>query len=75
MDSKIKKHKYYKCNCIEQQCIFCDGELSLCTVCNGAEGTLTTHCCNRKITDIEEELIYQGYLDFKNNKWESHNVK
>jgi hypothetical protein len=42
----------------------------LCTVCGGGEGTLTTECCGRSITGLEEDQIYrQGHLDFKDGKW------
>jgi len=50
-------------------CQFCDGGLSLCTVCNGFEGTLTTKCPGVKISQPDQELIYHHYLDF-NGEWD-----
>ena len=44
------EHVFYKCPpnsmCMERNvpCIYCDGGLSLCTVCNQAEGELTETC-------------------------------
>ncbi len=50
--------------------MFCAGGLALCTVCDGFEGTLTTECCGRKITDEEGYQIYKlGNLDFRNGQW------
>ncbi len=64
------KHTWYECNCHQTGCMFCDGGLGHCTVCNGFEGTLTTDCCGRKITEDEEDAIYKkGTLDFVNGEW------
>ncbi|MFA5313869.1 MAG: hypothetical protein WC375_11255 [Methanomassiliicoccales archaeon] len=64
------KHIYKKCHCHKIGCWFCDGGLAVCTVCNGAEGTLTTECCGRPITKDEEHLIYkEGTLDFVAGAW------
>lgn len=62
------EHKWYECNCGE--CYFCRSELSCCEVCGGFEGTLTTHCCGRKLTPDEERKIYNlGTLDFRDGQW------
>lgn len=64
------KHKFHECTCNKKGCMFCDGGLGLCDVCNGFEGTLTTDCCGRRITPEEEEAIYtEGTLDYKNGAW------
>ena len=64
------KHKWYKCNCGQFGCQFCDGGLASCTVCHGGEGTLTTDCCGRPITPVESDKIYkEGTLDFRNGQW------
>lgn len=66
----MRKHKYFECKCGKLGCQFCSGGLAFCTVCGGAEGTLTTECCGRKITKEEEDRIYkQGDLDFRDGKW------
>lgn len=47
-----------------------DGNLAFCTTCKGGEGSLTTECCGRPITQEEEHKIYNlGTLDFINGKW------
>lgn len=64
------EHTWYKCNCDKSICQFCTGGLGLCTVCGSGEGTLTTECCGRRITRLEEDQIYrQGHLDFRDGKW------
>lgn len=69
----MTQHTYYKCERRDcYPCQFCEGGLSWCVVCNGFEGSLTTDCCGRKITDEEEDRIYkQGTLDFKAGQWVS----
>lgn len=63
-------HKFFECKCNQTGCMFCDGGLAHCTVCNGFEGTLTTDCCGRRITPDEEEAIYQEKtLDFAAGEW------
>lgn len=47
-----------------------DGGLGVCKRCRGCEGTLTTECCGRELTDEEERRIYEvGDLDFKDGRW------
>lgn len=66
----MRKHVWYKCSQNCTGCQFCNGGLGYCTVCHGFEGTLTTECCGRKITEEEEDKIYkQGTLDFNNGRW------
>lgn len=43
--------------------------LAHCKVCNGAEGSLPTHCPGRKMTDDEEAAVYAGMTDFHNQRW------
>ena len=62
------EHVWYKCNCGE--CYFCRSELTYCVVCRGFEGTLTTDCCGRLLTQEEENKIYkEGTLDFRDGQW------
>jgi hypothetical protein len=64
------QHVYYECDCNRPGCQFCDGGLGYCTVCGGAEGSLTIECCGRKITKHEEDRIYYGgNLDFHDGDW------
>jgi len=70
METMSKDHTYYKCQCNKPGCQFCDGGLGACTVCGGFEGTLTTDCCGRMITELEEDRIYkQGNLDYRDGDW------
>ncbi len=66
-------HKLFKCEqpCKHQgSCNFCDGGLSLCTVCGGAESTLTTECCGYKFSQSQEKLILKG-VDYYDGRWRS----
>jgi hypothetical protein len=63
------KHSYYKCQCNRVGCQFCDGGLVACTICDGAEGTLTKECCGRLLTKEEENNIYDRRLDYENGHW------
>lgn len=47
--------------------------LSHCSVCGGAEASLTKHCVGRKLTEGEEIAVMAGALDFKNGKWVNPN--
>ncbi len=52
----------------------CEGNLASCTTCKGAEGSLTTECCGRPITEEEVHRIYEvGDLDFVDGKWRTKN--
>jgi hypothetical protein len=65
MEHKYIEHK----DCIEPNCYICDGGLAVCEVCSGAEGSLTTECCGKKLSFEQQNQIYAGILDFKNNNW------
>ena len=65
MRHDLLEHK----NCTEWNCPICDGGLALCVICGGAEGSLTTECCGRKLTKDEQKLIMNGALDFQDNRW------
>lgn len=43
--------------------------LFVCDICNGAEGSLPTHCPGRRMTEEEEKLVFNGSLDYQNGKW------
>ena len=65
------KHTYYACPkpCVKLNCPICDGGLSHCTVCDCAEGTLTTECSGEVVPERSQKLIYDGVLDFVDGKW------
>ena len=53
-----------------------NGELAFCTVCKGGEGSLTTECCGRPMTQDEEYHVYNiGDLDFVNGRWTVKELK
>lgn len=71
-----KAHVQFKCppgHHEEQEnfgyCKFCDGGLSLCTVCHGAEASMPTECPGRPLLPEEQDQIQAGTLDFRNGKW------
>lgn len=43
--------------------------LSHCSVCGGAEASLTRHCPGRKITEGEQLAVTVGAIDFVDGKW------
>lgn len=71
---KLLGHKYEThapgtCPSDGAHCNICDGGLAACTVCGGAEGTLTKHCPGAQITALQSERIYAGTLDYVGGKW------
>lgn len=64
----MAEHTWHKCS--SEECFICDGGLVACTVCGGLEGSLTTECCGRRLTQEEDDRIYkEKNLDFKNGQW------
>ena len=65
-----REHTWHECSCGDSVCMFCGGGLSCCTVCRGFEGTLTTECVGRPLTEAEEKAIYNdGVLNFRKGRW------
>lgn len=50
-------------------CMFCQGGLFACTVCDGLEGALTTQCPGRKLSADEIDDVYALKMDFNHNMW------
>jgi hypothetical protein len=48
-------------------CMLCN--LFYCGVCGGFEGSLPTHCPGYKISEDDQQLIYQATLDFRDGQW------
>lgn len=65
------KHKFEQHNpcSSEGHCRICDGGLAVCTVCWGAEGTLTLECPRVKVPMPMQDLVYAGKLDYENGTW------
>jgi hypothetical protein len=63
------KHEYVKHDkCEIDNCLICDGGLLVCTVCKGAESSLTTECCGKPLTDKDQYCVSNGD-DYENGKW------
>jgi hypothetical protein len=58
-------------NCEMPNCPICDGGLTRCTICGGAEGSLPTECPGTSMSPEIEQLVYSGKLDFKDNSWQN----
>lgn len=43
--------------------------LAICDICRGYEGSLTTHCPGRPLTNDERDDVYENGHDFYNNEW------
>ena len=56
-------------NCNISACGICDGGLFICKNCGLLEGSLTTDCPNITISEFNSDLIYNGFLDFKDRDW------
>lgn len=56
-------------NCHTENCIICDGGLSICTVCGCIEASLPTHCPGFNCWATHGQAIYKGEIDFVNGKW------
>ena len=59
------EHKKFHCRCNGQYCNYCAGGLFSCTECQGAEGSLTTDCPERRLTPQQQDDVYQGKIDFQ----------
>ena len=51
----------------EMRCNVCN--LFICAVCKAAEGTLTTDCPGRPVDIYDQDLVYDGTLDFRAGVW------
>ncbi len=62
------KHTRAECDgCYETHgCNLCN--LFVCSVCHGAEGSLTTDCPNVKMTAEQESDVYEGILDYREKR-------
>lgn len=67
-------HTYYKCpgdkpECEEGRCNYCQGGLSYCTTCGGAEITLATECPGKTLTDAQADCLINGRADYRDGQW------
>lgn len=52
------EHDYIKCNCNEERCPYCGGELVTCSVCDASEGELLKYCPGFKLSDDAKDACY-----------------
>ena len=61
-------HQYHVCD--DEHCNICNGGLAYCIVCYGAEGSLTTECCGRPMTEEEQDRVHMKQnLNFRDGEW------
>lgn len=65
MDHVFDKH----INCDQTHCHICDGGLSRCTVCFGAEGSLPSECPGTPMTEVQQTGVMNGEMDFFKGRW------
>jgi len=46
-----------------------DDGLQHCKVCNGAEASLPTECPGVKMTESQQDLVQNGYIDYVRSQW------
>lgn len=51
-------------NCDDPHCPICEGGLSYCRVCCGAEGSLATDCPGEPMTNDQADGVYEGCSDY-----------
>ena len=66
------KHIYEKhTGCEKTHCHICDGGLAHCTICNAAEGELTSDCPGAPVDAATRERVYDGEIDYVAGAWRS----
>lgn len=46
-----------------------DDDLAHCTICNGFEASLPSHCPGRELTEAEKSAVISGDSDFLSGEW------
>lgn len=64
----MTEHQFHQCD--DSQCRICAGGLAVCDVCNGAEGSLPTHCPGRRMLPAEADAVYRGHLNYIDGAWQ-----
>jgi hypothetical protein len=66
----VDDHVDYVCEAEhEGHCMFCDGGLRACTVCDGLEGAMPTQCPGVRMTWRQADDVHRGRLDFRAGRW------
>lgn len=53
----------------ERRCMFCDGGLWACSVCDSFEGATTTECPGERMSPETATDVYNGRLDYIDGEW------
>lgn len=56
------EHEWHKCSCRTERCPYCGGGLSLCRVCNCAEGELLASCPGFRLNQDASNAITDGQV-------------
>lgn len=62
-------HVYFACTCYRTACMFCDGGLSACTVCDAFEGAWPDECPGERMTREQSDAVYAGMLNYRDGAW------
>lgn len=63
------RHRLHRCMDDCEGCFVCEGGLSSCETCGGAEASLPTHCPQVAMDSMQQLLVQQGSADFKDGEW------
>lgn len=65
----MRDHIWAKCRGSCNGCNICHGGLSICTICGGAEGSLTTTCPGERVPEAQQDRVYKEGHDFIGGVW------
>lgn len=68
MEATAKRHVQHVCQ--DEDCFVCNGGLSWCTVCGGAEASMPAECPGDMMTQYQQDEIQGGRLNFKDGAWQ-----
>jgi len=66
MKHERAKHPFSH-ECADWSCNICN--LFICSICGGAEGSLTTDCPCYPVPYVMDQLVYAGAIDFVVDQW------
>lgn len=69
MSAAVDTHVTHVCTCDRPACMFCDGGLFACDVCNAFEGATPDDCPGRPMAEEESEAVYRGELNYRDGAW------
>jgi len=55
--------------CDKDGCLVCDGGLSMCVTCGGAEASLPSQCPRERMSAIQEDAVQAGVADYRDGHW------